>query len=112
MIGFILSKITRDPSLVPVTVSPALPNMSAKSMLIIIAPSVSLPAIVYVAVRSVGHPVTLALCPAIFTATPVSASLPVKEIVMRCPMFAYHVSLYDDVMFTNGSVGLTPKEVK
>jgi hypothetical protein len=67
---------------------------------------------VYVPDRSVHVPEILTLFPAILSEIHVRSSLPVNDTVIVSPTFANHPLLFDDNMFTNGSVGFTPNEVK
>jgi hypothetical protein len=74
--------------------------------------SVSPPVSIYVAVRSVPVPATLAAFPAIVADTHVRFSLPVNETVIVSPIFAYPVFVFEEVIFTRFSIGLVQNEVK
>jgi hypothetical protein len=110
--GFIVSVITCEVSVVDVTVSPVFPNISSKSIFRLVVPCGSPHASVYVAVRSVHEPETLALFHAMLTEIHVRSSLPVNATVIVSQTFANHELLFDDVISTKFNVGLVPNEVK
>jgi len=81
-------------------------------MLTFVIHCASPPMMVYVPLRCVHDPDILILFPAMVMDIHVRSSLPVNETVMVFPIFANHELLFDDVIFTNGSVGLVPNDVK
>lgn len=112
IVGKVLSKVTSERSVVPVTVSPALPNKSSKFIVNGIGPSASLPFVVYVAVHAAPAHTTLALFQNMVTLTHVKFSLPVNESVMMFPDKARDHDMLFDCIFTPDNIGFTPNEVK
>ena len=66
-VGFVLSNVTDDESVVDVTCVPAFPAQSEQLIVNATVPSVSVTNIVWVADQDVGPPVTEAEAPAIVT---------------------------------------------
>jgi len=104
--------MTCELSVVELTVSPVLLNISSKSMVKFVTHSVSPPMIVYVPVRSIPEPAMFALLLAMLENTHVRSSLPVNESMMVSPNLAYHELLFEDVMFTKINVGFVQNDVK
>jgi hypothetical protein len=111
--GFVLSKITCEPSVTEDTVIPVYPYISSKFILKFIIHSVNGGGIVFVMDRPIHDPKRLSMLLHFIVADiPVRFSLPVNDTVMVSPTFAHPLLAFEEVMWTSVSVGGIPNSVK
>ena len=105
--GGVLSITTPDPSVTPVTLTPALLARSSNEMLIDTAPSATAdPTTTYDALQLLPDPLTIAGRPASTTVGVVMSSLDVNDSVMVSPWLTLVASFeLSEVMLTAGRVG-------
>jgi hypothetical protein len=104
-VGAVLSKVTKEPSVVLLTVVPAFDARSENDIENGTVPAVSPDAMTYVAVHEVPEPDTVAACVAMVTVGVLIVSEDVKVSVTVSPTLALLVTALLDWMWTGDNVG-------